>query len=141
MQRLRRNRVLLIVGLLALVLGIFVFYILSDSRDSNPNAGGTGGDYTPSGWVVMSGVPEVAGVTNEQYSDITTKLSTELQKEHTEPEYSATYVEASLKTTGERYVFINTSFSVLIAQTNETYRVVIHSDLVEGIIETTVTKL
>lgn len=135
-----RNKRLVIIGIITL--GLITLIVLLLSRGAtNTTTGGTGGDYTPEGWVVLSQIPELAGVTNEQYSDITSQLSEDLQKNHNEPEYSAVYLDASLEKTSERYVYISTKFIVTVLQTDEKYQIEIYSNLVEGTTKTTVSKI
>ena len=86
MREILKNKRVVVVALIV-VLFIIVGLILLTPRNT-ANRGGTGGDYVPAGWVVLSGIPTEAGLTSSQRVIIGDKL-TELYKERG-GEYSAT---------------------------------------------------
>lgn len=131
------KKVLISIGILVFIVGLFL--IFTHAPNNNSNKGGTGGDYTPAGWVVVSGIPHEAGLTSSEFVEITNKLTAIYQSKG--GEYSAKYIDNSLINKGERSVYSSATFSLKITQTNESYSVSIYNDLIEGTDKITVTRL
>lgn len=116
-------------AILTVVVIVVILVVALITRDPS-NPGGTGGDYTPEGWVTLKNIDDSLGLDSGDYTNVQSALSDYLSLKY--PEEDSFIAEADLSSFSylfDRGVYYSSSFNVLVDE--DIYNVnVVHSDYI-----------